>query len=402
MSGTKPESEYKISEINNHHSNPIPREKRRKLIELASLFLRLGFTAYGGPAAHIAMMRDEVVTRRKWMSDEEYLDLIGATNLIPGPNSTEMAIHIGYIRAGISGLIVAGSSFIFPAMTLVTALAWIYVELGTTPQVEGLLIGIKPVVIPIILQALIGLGRKAIKGLLTILVGIGVFAGYYLGVNLLVLLLISGLLVMLIKNIDQIKPTNFSWVLLSAIKIPDHVLDAIAYSPWTLFWTFLKIGSVLYGSGYVLLAFIETEFVENLGWLTTEQVIDAIAIGQVTPGPVFTTATFVGFLMDGIPGALIATLGIFIPSFIFVAISNPIIQPTRKSRWAGTFLDGVNAASLGLMAAVTLQLGRTALVDPFTLIIGGLAAILLFGFRVNTTWLILGGGVAGVLYSSLI
>jgi chromate transporter len=367
--------------------------------EVASLFLRLGTTAFGGPAAHISMMYTEVVERRKWLSSQEFLDLVGATNLIPGPNSTEMAIHIGFLRLGWPGLILAGVCFIVPAMLIVMALAWLYVKYGTTPQVTWLLYGIKPVVIAIIAQALWNLGRKAVRGPLTALVAVLVVAGYFMGVNEIALLIAGGFLVMSFENIRRLRSQG-----LKAILIPfgSLVLFAQATLPFSLpglFFTFLKIGSVLYGSGYVLLAFLRADFVVRYGWLTDQQLIDAIAIGQVTPGPVFTTATFIGYILGGIPGALLATLGIFLPAFFFVAISNPLIPHIRKSTWFGGMLDGVNVASLGLMAAVTWQLGRASLIDPLTVAIALISLVLLMRFKVNSTWLIAGGALAGWLFS---
>lgn len=369
------------------------------LAEVTALFLKLGFTAFGGPAAHIAIMHDEVVTRRNWLTDEEFLDLLGATNLIPGPNSTEMAIHIGFRRAGWSGLIVGGMCFIAPAMLIVLALAWLYVGYGTTPQAEWLLYGIKPVVIAIIAQALWTLGNKALKTRMLFLISAMVFILYFLGFNEILLLFAGGLIFMLITNYKRIRQANplllfpFSGIAFTQI--------ATSFSLSTLFLTFLKIGSVLYGSGYVLLAFLRNDFVLRLGWLTDQQLLDAIAIGQVTPGPVFTAATFIGYILGGIPGASLATLGIFLPSFIFVAISNPLLPKIRNSPWAGSLLDGVNASSLGLMAAVTFQLASASLTDIFTVIIAIVSFILLLRFKVNTTWLIAGGAIAGFVISFL-
>lgn len=359
--------------------------------EIVSLFLKLGFTAFGGPAAHIAMMHDEVVKRRNWLSEEEFLDLIGATNLIPGPNSTELAIHLGYQRAGWRGLILAGVCFILPAMLIVLTLAWAYDRFGSTPQAEWLLYGVKPVVIAIILQALWGLGRKAIKGGLTAFTGAAVIVLYFLGINELLLLLGGGLLVMLVLNIKYFGNNGFGVILLPFSGLLMQVVSQPNLTK--LFLYLLKIGSVLYGSGYVLLAFLRTDFVLRLGWLTDQQLLDAVAIGQLTPGPVFTTATFIGYLIQGFPGALVGTLGIFLPSFIFVALTNPLIPRLRKSPWFGGLLDGVNAASLGLMGAVTIVLGRSALIDPVSILIGLTSLILLARYKVNTTWLILGGAL---------
>lgn len=373
----------------------------KRLREVIFLFLKLGFTAFGGPAAHIAMMHDEVVIRRKWMDEQEFLDLLGATNLIPGPNSTEMAIHISYKRAGWRGLIFGGLSFIIPAMLIVLSLAWLYVQYGSYPQAEWLLYGVKPVVIAVVLQALWNLGQKAIKDWLTAIMVVVVFALYFFDVNEIALLFGGGLVILILKNIKRI-PLNK----MAGFVLPGSVLSIIPQAISTvnlpvLFFTFLKIGSVLYGSGYVLLAFLHTDFVVHLGWLTDQQLIDAVAIGQVTPGPVFTTATFIGYVLAGIPGALLATLGIFLPSFVFVSLSSPLIPKLRASSLFSTFLDGVIAVSLGLMAAVLFQLGRASLVDPITIFIGLASAVLLIKFRVNSTWLVLGGGLIGLLSSIL-
>jgi chromate transporter len=343
------------------------------------------------------MMRDETVNRRKWLSDKEFLDLVGAVNLIPGPNSTEMAIHIGFLRAGWPGLITGGVCFIVPAMLSVLALAWMYVRFGSMPQATWLLYGVKPVVIAIIVQALWGLGQKAIKNTITAIAAIGVLALYFAGVNEIALLFGGGLLVMLAANYQRIqgKILGISFLPLGGLGILSQA--AIPFNMQSLFLIFLKIGSVLYGSGYVLLAFLRADFVVRLGWLTDHQLLDAIAIGQVTPGPVFTTATFIGYVLGGTGGALLATLGIFLPSFIFVAVSNPLIPKIRKSPWAGALLDGVNVASLGLMAAVSWQLGRASLTGPFTILIAVVSFLLLVRFRVNSTWLIAGGALAGLL-----
>jgi len=376
-----------------------PATSHLPLYEVAALFLKLGLIAFGGPAAHIAMFRDEVVRRRKWVDDQHFLDLLGATNLIPGPNSTEMAIHLSYVRAGWAGLIVGGACFILPAVLIVMALAWAYVRFGALPQATALLYGVKPVVIAIIAQALWGLGRKAVKGPLTAGVGLAVLALYFLGVNEIGLLFAGGLVVMLVQHWQRLRPTASLRTLAPLLpgSLSSFILLPSSFNPALLFWTFLKIGSVLYGSGYVLLAFLRADFVTRLGWLTDRQLIDAIAIGQVTPGPVFTTATFIGYLLGGPASALLATLGIFLPSFIFVALSHPLIPRLRSSPWASSLLDGVNVASLGLMAAVTWQLGRAALVDPLTVTLALVSALLLVRFEVNSTWLVLGGAAVGIL-----
>jgi chromate transporter len=310
-----------------------------RLGEVARLFLRLGATAFGGPAAHIGMMQEEVVARRQWLTRQEFLDLLGATNLIPGPNSTEMAIHIGYLRAGWRGLLLGGASFILPAMLITMGFGWIYVTYGSVPALDWLLAGIYPAVIAIIFKALVDLGRGAIKGWLTGGLAAAVFALYLLGVNEILLLLAAAAVALLAANQART---------MAGLALPAAGLfaaqQASAYSISTLFFTFLKIGFVLYGSGYVLLAFLHSSFVEGLGWLTEDQLLTAITIGQVTPGPVFTTATFIGYVLGGVPGALAATVGIFLPAFVLVGITNPYIPRMRASPWASALLDGVNAA----------------------------------------------------------
>jgi chromate transporter len=367
---------------------------------LCLLFLRLGATAFGGPAAHIAMMEDEVVRRRRWMTQNEFLDLLGAANLIPGPNSTELAIHIGHRQAGWRGLLVAGISFILPAMLIVMVFAWAYVRYGSLPQVAGVLYGVKPVIIVIVLQALWSLGRTAVKSTFLAFVAAASLALTLFRVHELLVLLAAGVVVAL---------TRLTWrrlkrsVQLSVSASPLMLLlqtSAAVTAPfgmWALFLFFLKVGAVLYGSGYVLLAFIRADLVERWHWLTETQLLDAIAVGQVTPGPVFTTATFVGYVLGGTQGALVATLGIFLPAFFFVAVSGPLVPRIRKSPVAGAFLDGVNVAALALMLVVTYQLGRTAIVDLTTIALALTSALLLFRFRVNSAWLIPGGAIVGLL-----
>jgi chromate transporter len=312
-----------------------------------------------------------------------------------------MAIHIGYLRAGWRGLLIGGMSFIMPAVLIVLLLAWAYVRFGTLPQVEWLLFGIKPVVIAIIIQALWSMGQKAVKGPLTGVVAVVVIALYFVGINEIALLFAGGLTVMLGQNYRRLQKGKLGAFMLpiSGIGMLTQVPMPVNL-PW-LFLIFLKIGAVLYGSGYVLLAFLRADFVVRLGWLTDRQLLNAIAIGQVTPGPVFTTATFIGYILGSMPGALLATLGIFLPSFVFVAISNPLIPRARKSPWVSALLDGVNTASLGLMAAVTWQLGRASLTGPLTVLIALLSLVVLVRFKVNSTWLIAGGGLTGLLSALL-
>jgi chromate transporter len=373
---------------------------RKRLAEVAMLFLRLGVTAFGGPAAHIAIMRNEVVERRKWISEQDFLDLLGAANLIPGPTSTEMAIFLGFRRVGWLGLVLGGTCFILPAMVIVLALAWAYVRFGNTPLVTGIFYGILPVVIAIVMEALWGLGRKAVKNWLTGVVGLAILVLYFLGTNILGLLLAAGLIVMLGENFYRIKNLRAEGFLFPLAGV-SLLAVSTPFSLPALFLTFFKIGATLYGSGYVLLAYLRADFVKGLGWLTDRQLIDAIAIGQVTPGPVFTTATFIGFILGGIPGAILATLGIFLPSFIFVAAGSFVINRIRNSPWTAGFLDGVNVASLGLMLGVTVQLGSSAILDPLTVLIAIASLVLILRYKVNSTWMILGGALIGLVHALL-
>ncbi len=369
------------------------------LLEVILLFARLGFTAFGGPAAHIAMYHDEVVKRRKWLDEQQFLDLLGASQLIPGPNSTEMVMHLGYLRAGWPGLILGGAAFIVPAMLIVTGFAWVYVEFGSLPQINAVLYGIKPVVLAIIAQALWDLGRRALKTRLLAICGAVVLILALLGVNEILLLFLAGLTVVLIQNRRSLRGLPLVLGPLGGLGLPGLLAQPFDFA--TLFWTFFKIGSVLYGSGYVLLAFLHTDFVLRLGWLSDQQILDAIAVGQFTPGPLFTSATFIGYLMGGLPGALLATLGIFLPAYLFVIISNPFIPKLRQSPWTASLLDGVNAASLGLMAAVTLFLIPGSLTDLFTILLTIIAFLVLVFLKTNSTWLVLAGAVLGVLVKSI-
>ncbi len=387
------------------HSTLSPAAQRQRLGELAGVFLKLGAIAFGGPAAHIAMMDDEIVTRRHWLSREKLLDFLGITNLIPGPNSTELAIYLGFDRAGWRGLLLAGTCFILPAMLLVWALAAVYVRYQAIPQVEWLLYGVKAVVIAIIAQALWKLGKKALKDWPTWAVAIAVVALFATGLNEIALLLLGGAAVMLSQNLGRREPGAL--LLLFPLSFLAQTGAAPATAPaspptWSsVFLLFLKIGAVLYGSGYVLLAFLEREFVQRTGWLSSQQILDAVAIGQVTPGPLFTTATFVGYLLAGNAGAIAATIAIFLPAFALVLIINPFLPKLRQSRWVSGFLDGVNAASLGLMAVVTWTLARAAVVDWVTVILAVLSLIAVFRFKINSAWLVLGGAIVGLLAKGL-
>jgi len=378
------------------------------LWSLAGAFLKLGTIAFGGPAAHIAFMEEEFVRRRHWLTQQEFLDRLGAANLIPGPSSTEMAIFIGQSLRGWAGLIVAGCCFILPAAILVTAIAAAYVRYGTLPQVGGILYAVKPVVIAVVLQALWKLARSALKTIWLSAIGIVAVAAVLLGTDNLLVLAGAGLLAagpVLVRKLSRAQVSSAALVLfrpktISALLIAGGSATAVPFTLWRLFLTFLKIGSVLFGSGYVLLAFLRSDFVLRLHWLTEKQLLDAVAIGQVTPGPVFTTATFIGYLLGGVPGAAVATLAIFLPGFLLVAASGPLLPKIRRSPLAGAALDGVIVGSLALMAVVTWQLGRAALVDPLTIAIACLSAVLLFAFRLNAAWLVLAAAIAGVFHGS--
>lgn len=383
--------------------------------ELARLFLRLGITAFGGPAAHIAMMRDEVVTRRSWLTDAEFLDLLAATHLIPGPNSTELAIHLGYKRCGWPGLVVSGVCFILPACLIVMVIAWGYERYGDTPELTAVMYGISPVIVAIVVQALWKLGQTALTSTLPIVIGLAATGLALAGVNELLILAAGALLAAVVlgrgpgatRTGAAVGSTGSGAALvgatsatLTAAASTSALILASAAVPVTLTRLtlfFLKVGSVLFGSGYVLLAFLRADLVERWGWLTQQQLIDAITVGQVTPGPVFTTATFIGYLVAGWSGALLATAAIFLPGFIFVAISQPLIPRLRASRLASALLDGVVAASLGLMAAVTWHLGRSAIVDLPTIGLLVATAGIVVRWRLQTTWLIAGGAVIGWL-----
>lgn len=364
------------------------------LAEVAWVALRLGFTAFGGPAVHIAMLREEVVVRRRWLTDEEFLDLLGATNLIPGPNSTEMVIHVGLRRAGWAGFAVGGLFFILPAAAIVLACAWAYVAYGRTPGAGWVLYGIKPVIIAVVLQAIWGLARTAVKTVPLALVALAGLGLYLAGVNELAILFGAGLLVASMRGVRDARA-----VFAPLLAFVQPVAPAVPAAPdlARLALAFLKIGAVLYGSGYVLVAFLRSEFVERLGWLTDQQLLDAVAVGQFTPGPVFTTATFVGYLIGSWPGALLATVAIFLPSFVFVALTSRLVPRLRRSTFAAAALDGVNAAALALMAGVVWQLARTAIVDVFTAVLAIVAAACLVRWKLNSAWLVLGGAAVAVI-----
>jgi len=374
--------------------------KVANLLDVAGLFLKLGTTAFGGPAAHIALMEQEAVVRRGWLSREEFLDLLGVVNLIPGPTSTELAIFIGYRRAGWMGLVLGGVCFLLPAALIVSAIAWAYLKFGKLSEIRGLLYGVKPIIIAVVVQALWHLGRTAVKTWMLGILGVGAAALSYAGINPLLVLLLVGVLMMAARAWSPPKGVVASVAPLlgmaSAAPLAAATGAVTPFSLWAMALIFLKVGSVLFGSGYVLLAFLRADLVEHWHWLTENQLLDAVAVGQFTPGPVFTTATFIGYILGGPKAAFLATVAIFLPSFVLVAVSGPLVPRLRKSPLAGAFLDGVNVASLALMAVVAWQLGRAALVDWLTITLAVAATVWLLFFRVNSTWLILGGAALGL------
>jgi chromate transporter len=381
------------------------------LLDMALLFLRLGTTAFGGPAAHIALMEDEVVRRRRWLSREQFLDYLGATNLIPGPNSTELAIHIGQARHGWPGLLVSGLCFILPSALIVGTIAWAYVQYGARPQVAGLLAGIAPVVIAIVVSALWQLGRTAVKSAFLAMLGLAALLALLAGAHEMVVLFAAGLASGVSAGAVAWRRRRFaalvsvacgwtSWrVGVLAATIAAATGSTAAITSWSLFLVFVRIGALLFGSGYVLVAFLRADVVERLGWLTERQLLDAVAVGQVTPGPLFTTATFVGYLVGGVTGAAVATVGIFLPAFVFVALSGRLVPKLRRSRVAGAVLDGVNVASLAMMAAVTWQLGSATLRAPVPVALASLSALLLTRYSVNPAWLVAGGAMLGWFFA---
>lgn len=388
-----------------HPERPEP----TRLKEVALLFLQLGTTAFGGPAAYIAMMQDEVVRRRHWLTDAEFLDRLSASNLIPGPTATELAVHIGYRQAGVAGLLLAGTCFIVPAALISLLFAWAYVRFGMLPQVAGLLYGVKPVIIAVVVEALWKLGRVAVKTPLLGAVAVVAAAASATGINPLVVLFGAGIVVVaahVITKRASAMPSFLAAVtpgsLASTATTAAAAVMVAPFSLTALFLFFLKIGAVVFGSGYVLLAFLETDLVHHWHWLTHKQLLDAIAVGQVTPGPVFSTATFIGYVLGGVPGAVVATVGIFLPAFVLVAMSGPIIPRVRRSAVAGAFLDGVNVGSLALMAVVTWILARAAIVDITSVALAVTGAFLLLRFRVNSAWLVLGGALIGLAITSVL
>ncbi|HET9251430.1 MAG TPA: chromate efflux transporter [Candidatus Eisenbacteria bacterium] len=385
--------------------------------EIAWVFLKLGTIGFGGPAAHIALMEDEVVRRRRWLSRQDFLDLLAATHMIPGPNSTEMAIHLGLRRGGASGLLIAGICFILPAALIVTAMAWSYVRFGSYPVAKGALLAIQPVIAVIVVQAVWSLGREAVRTRGLAILAVAALISYALGAHELVVIGVAGLFAAILgvgggtretapalgllpsagpaSPSGPSGPSDPSGPALLAAAVAPAAAAAVPVTTWGLFLVFLKTGSVLFGSGYVLVAFLRADLVERWRWLSESQLLDAVAVGQFTPGPLSATATFIGYLLAGWPGAAAATLGMFLPSFVLVALSGPLVPRLRRSRAAGAVLDGLVIGSLAVMAVVSFLLARSAITDWISALVAVVAALLLLRFRVNAAWLVLGAGALG-------
>jgi chromate transporter len=371
-------------------------ENKTHLKDIAGLFLKLGFIGFGGPAAHIAMMQHEVVARRKWLDEQHFLDLIGATNLIPGPNSTEMAIHIGHEKGGWKGLVTAGLCFILPAVLITGIFAFLYKKYGALPEVQPFIYGIKPAIIAVILAAVFPLAKKSLKSAALIIIALAVFSGALCGSNEIYLMFGAGFLALFLAFFKNRKQHHANIFMPLALMQGAGTTIASAANA-KLFWIFLKIGAILYGSGYVLFAFLDTELV-SAGLLTRQQLIDAIAVGQFTPGPVFSSVTFIGYQINGWKGAVVSTAAIFLPSFVFVALLNPMVKKMRNSKLFSEFLDAVNAASVAVIAAVCFEMGRDTITDWRTIFIAVLSIAAAFGFRkLNSAFVVLGGSLLGYL-----
>ncbi|HET6966130.1 MAG TPA: chromate efflux transporter [Acidimicrobiales bacterium] len=372
---------------------------RRVLGEVAAVMAKLGTIAFGGPAVHVAMLRDEVVRRRRWLEDAEFLDLFGAVSVLPGPSSTQLAIVLSRRRAGWTGLVLGGLCFIGPAMMIVLGLAWAYRRYHSTPTGGGLLHGVRPVVVAVVAVALWELGRSALKRRWYVIIAAAAVACYFGRINVLVALAAGGVTATVVRNRQRLTGTSAFLPVLPVLS----TVAATRARPGSgaILAEFAKLGVIVFGSGYVLLAFLRVDLVTHLHWLTQRQVLDAVAAGQVTPGPVFTTATFVGYLLGGVPAALIATAGIFVPSFIMVSALEPVVGRVRRSEWLAPALEGVTVAALGLMAGVTIDLGRSAVVDPLTGLLAVAGLIVMLRWRPNGVWLVAGGAAVGVAHALL-
>lgn len=383
-------------------------EPGRPLLQVAAVSAKIGVIGFGGPAAHIAMLRREVVERRAWLDDTEFLELLGATSALPGPASTQMVIAVGRRRAGWRGLVVAGACFITPATAIVLLLAWLYVRYAHLPAVGGVLYGVKPVVVAVIAVALWGLGRGiAGGGPVPVVLALGAAGAFFAGLDPLVVIVVAAIATTLWRNRGRLHGGGASLLVPVLALATRRAAAAAPVAPArhasvplsSVVLEFAKLGIIVFGSGYVLLAFLQRDVVVRLHWLTTKQLLDAVAAGQVTPGPVFTTATFVGYLTDGFPGALLATLAIFLPSFFLVAALVPLLPKVRRSPWLSGALEGVTAGALGLMAGVALRLAASALVDPLTAAVALVALAVLLRWRVNTAWVVLAGAGVGLVHS---
>ncbi len=380
-----------VTETNNTTEAP---NKRSGLGEIAKLFLKLGIIGFGGPAAHIALMQEEVVTKRQWMSSQHFLDLVGATNLIPGPNSTEMTMHIGRERAGWKGLVVAGACFILPAVIITGLFAWLYKQYGQLPDVQPFIYGIKPAIIAVILGAVFPLAKQSLKTVQLGMIGIGALALSLLNINEFYVIFGAGLVAILLTA----KRASAKGIFPFLLQVPGSALLYASATNWKLFFIFLKIGAILYGSGYVLFAYAESELVTR-GMLTHQQLTDAIAVGQFTPGPVFSSVTFIGYQINGLTGAIVSTIAIFLPAFLFVALLNPLVKKMRNSTALAAFLDGVNIASVAVIIAVCYALGKDAITDWRTILIGAASLVILFIKKINSAFIIIGGAAVGYLLS---
>lgn len=371
-------------------------EHKADLKDIAKLFLKLGIIGFGGPAAHIAMMQDEVVTKRKWLTEQHFLDLVGATNLIPGPNSTEIAIHIGHEKGGWKGLIVAGLCFILPAVFITGIFAYFYKQYGQIPEIQPFIYGIKPAIIAIILSAIFPLAKKSLKSTPIIIIGLLVLLGSLFSINEIYLMFGAGFSALFLAYLRNKKQDNIiSFLPLSLLQITNTTI--LSATNANLFWIFLKIGAILYGSGYVLFAFLDTELVAT-GLLTRQQLIDVIAVGQFTPGPVFSSVTFIGYQINGLRGAIVSTIAIFLPSFVFVALLNPIVKKMRNSELFSAFLDAVNVASVAIIIAVCFEMGKETITDWQTILIAVLSIVIAFGYKkLNSAFVVLGGSLIGYL-----
>jgi chromate transporter len=371
-------------------------ESNADLKDIAKLFLKLGIIGFGGPSAHIAMMQDEVVTKRKWLTEQHFLDLIGATNLIPGPNSTEMAIHIGHEKGGWKGLIIAGLCFILPAIIITGFFAYLYKQYEQVPDIQPFIYGIKPAIIAVILGAIFPLAKKSLKSTEIIVVGLLVLLGSLFSINEIYLIFGAGFMSLMMAYVRNNKQNNIkSFLPLTLLQITNTTI--LSATNANLFWIFIKIGAILYGSGYVLFAFLDTELVST-GLLTRQQLIDAIAVGQFTPGPVFSSVTFIGYQINGLTGAIVSTIAIFLPSFVFVALLNPIVKKMRNSKLSSVFLDSVNVASVAIIVAVCFEMGKDTITDWRTIVIAVLSIAIAFGYkRLNSAFVVLGGSLTGYL-----